>query len=573
MKVSKITIRNFRGIKYSELLLADHSVLIGDNNTGKSTIFEALDLVLGPDRSNRKPVVDEHDFFQGVYYLPEDSTNSPKINIEIIITHLSVEQQSHFKDYIEWWDESKNELHSTPPPSSIDTDIMQASIRAAFVGSYDIDEDDFEGTTYFSRTIEENDTPVYFTKKDKLLCGFLYLRTLRTGSRALSLEHGSLLDIILRLKELRPQMWQKIIVELEQFKVAADAELGISDVLKSTEAAIKKFVPQEWGISPHLRVSNLTREHLRKVITAFIGTGSGEHSAPFYRQGTGTVNILVLAMLYQIAQEKGNVIFAMEEPEIAIPPYSQKQIVHEVKKLSSQTLFTTHSPYVIEEFTLQQTIVLAKDGTGIVKQCPIQLPEGIKLKSYRQEFRQRFSEGLLTRRILIAEGATEASSISVVARRLSELDPHKYSSLDALGICIIDAGSESRISSIAKLYKSLGKSVTAICDFQSKESKSLIESTVDKLYMHSEKGLENLVLKNTPNTAIERFCNLIEWPLHLKTKYPNPTTDAMNALNDYFLYTKGNWGIADFLSQCTEEEIPVWLREVCLDIKNTYDKV
>lgn len=34
--------------------------------------------------------------------------------------------------------------------------------------------------------------------------------------------------------------------------------------------------------------------------------------------GTGTVNMLVLAMLSQIAEDKQNVIFAMEEAETAI---------------------------------------------------------------------------------------------------------------------------------------------------------------------------------------------------------------------------------------------------------------
>ena len=48
MKVSKLKIKNFRGIKSAELLFPDHVVLIGDNNTGKSTIFEAIDLALGP---------------------------------------------------------------------------------------------------------------------------------------------------------------------------------------------------------------------------------------------------------------------------------------------------------------------------------------------------------------------------------------------------------------------------------------------------------------------------------------------------------------------------------------------
>ena len=74
-----------------------------------------------------------------------------------------------------------------------------------FIGCYDAEEDDFEGKTYFTRSLSESPTPISFSKKHKQSCGFLYLRSLRTGSRALSLERGSLLDIVLRLKEVRPQ--------------------------------------------------------------------------------------------------------------------------------------------------------------------------------------------------------------------------------------------------------------------------------------------------------------------------------------------------------------------------------
>ena len=571
MRVSRLTINNFRGIKSGKLYFSDHVVLIGDNNVGKSTIFEALDLTLGPDRANRNPVVDEHDFYNGKYISNDNEIKNPEIDIEVVITDLSIDQQSYFKDYIEWWNVDENDLHTSPPPKSIDKKNIVAALRVSFIGKYDEEDDDFIGATYYTRTIEENDRPQSFSKKDKQKCGFLYLRTLRTGSRALSLEKGSLLDIILRLKELRTQMWEKTIAELNQYKVAADPELGISGILESIETAIKKFVPKEWGITPHLKVSNLTREHLRKIITAFIATGSGEHSAPFYRQGTGTINILVLAMLSQIAEEKQNVIFAMEEPEIAIPPYTQKHIVHEIKKLSSQSLFSTHSPYVIEEFDISQTVVLSRADDGILNQSEIQLPDGIKLKTYRQEFRQRFSEGLLSKRIIIAEGQTETTSLPAVARRLSELNPTKYSSLESLGICIIDAGSETKIVPFAKLYRKLGKRVFALCDKQSEEDKNFIEENVEKLFMHSEKGFENLVLKNTTTDAMERYCELLDWPSHLRKKYPHPNDDLQNALLEYFLWSKGSWGIADFLSQCQESEIPQWLKYVCTEIKKLYE--
>lgn len=56
-----------RGIRLANLLFDGHTLMVGTNNVGKSTICEALDLVLGPDRLNRFPPIDEHDFYNGLY--------------------------------------------------------------------------------------------------------------------------------------------------------------------------------------------------------------------------------------------------------------------------------------------------------------------------------------------------------------------------------------------------------------------------------------------------------------------------------------------------------------------------
>ena len=65
MRITELKIRNFRGVATSTLLLPQHGVLIGDNNVGKSTVLEAIDLCLGPDRLSRQPPVDEHDLDLG----------------------------------------------------------------------------------------------------------------------------------------------------------------------------------------------------------------------------------------------------------------------------------------------------------------------------------------------------------------------------------------------------------------------------------------------------------------------------------------------------------------------------
>ena len=596
MNVCRLHVENFRGIREATILLPQRAVLIGDNNTGKTTLFEALDLVIGPDRLSRQSPIDEHDFFQGEYLgkaiepadeavndggtdgevdaigtavgvadvLEPDPGDAPRIEIEVTVGDLTLEQKGRFGDYIEFWDSATDTLYDEPNPEGVDAATITEALRVTFLGWYNLDEDDFEGRTYFTRSLTEGDSPVPFTRNDKQVCGFLYLRSLRTGSRALSLERGSLLDIILRLKEVRPQMWEDTINTLADYSVASDPKLGISGVLESINIALKRYVPKEWGIEPHLKVSSLTREHLRRVITAFIATGEGVHAAPFYRQGTGTINMLVLAMLSQIAEDKQNVIFAMEEPETAIPPYAQKRIVHEIRKLASQALFTSHSPYVLEEFALDETVVLERNVDGFLGQATVTLPNSIKLKAYRQNFRTRFSEGLLARRILIGEGATEVTAFPVVCRRLAELNPGMYSSLEALGICTVDAGGQNNIPDMAKLFRELGKRVFAMCDKQDSEHQTLIEAQVDVLLMHDEKGFEDLVLKDTSNDALARFARLIDWPPHLAIKYPDIEASTHAALRDYFSGAKANWGIADFLAQCSEAEIPKWLRDACI---------
>ena len=277
--------------------------------------------------------------------------------------------------------------------------------------------------------------------------------------------------------------------------------------------------------------------------------------------------MLVLAMLSQIAEDKQNVIFAMEEPETAIPPYAQKRIIHEVRKLASQTLFTSHSPYVLEEFSLGETIILSRDLGGSLKQSQVSLPESVKLKRYRQELRTRFCEGLLARRVLVAEGATEASAFPVACRRLAELDPIKYASLEALGVCVVDASGEGNIPDMAKLYRDIGKRTFALCDLQDSASQALSTAQVEHLYMHNEKGIESLILKNTPQAAMERFSDLLHWPADLAAKFPNPKDDIINALRAYFDKKKGDFGIAEYIAQCDEDEIPIWIRDACVHLR------
>ena len=64
MSISRVVIENYRAIKRVDFNLGASCVFVGENNSGKSTIVRAIDLVLG-DRYPNERDFDERDFHDG----------------------------------------------------------------------------------------------------------------------------------------------------------------------------------------------------------------------------------------------------------------------------------------------------------------------------------------------------------------------------------------------------------------------------------------------------------------------------------------------------------------------------
>ncbi|MCW8451799.1 ATP-dependent nuclease [Legionella quinlivanii] len=577
MRIIKANIKNFRGIKSGEFFFPKHGVLVGDNNTGKSTVLEAIDLVLGPDRMRKVPVIDEHDFYAGDYLNTE---NEPiEIFIEVIISELSQAQETYFKNNIEWWDSENNTLLTQPPAEATDSEHTQSVVRVSFSGKYNAEDDDFLGNTYFESNIKENGEKTLFSKSDKRHCGFLFLRTIRTGSRALSLERGSLLDIILNLSDIKLNMWEETLGQLRSISIETNTDIGVSSILSSVQKSLRSLVPSEWGTDPQMKVSDFTREHLRKSLNVFIATGAkksnGEiHIAPFKKQGTGTINTLVLSMLSIIADLKKNVIFAMEEPEIAIPPSTQKRIIDSIIEKSSQALFTSHSPYILEEFDLNEIMVLKKEN-GIVSSINAKLPKSIKRKQFKEQFRKKYCEAILSKRVLITEGRTEYDAFPAAARRLHALAPDSFSSLEALGIAVIDAESDSHITAIAEVLTQMGKITYAVYDKQGdSNSSSKIGNTVNYPFESPESSFEKLIVNHFPYDKLKKHAlSLVQneiWPEHLNNIKPTSShseKEIRDALLKFFIWGKGSGLAADFVETCELLDFPEFIKETLKSIR------
>lgn len=598
MRVRRLIISNFRGVSQGVVDFSGHTLLVGGNNVGKSTVCEALDLVLGPERLFRRPVVDEHDFHCGRYLDDEDA--AIEIRIEAILVDLSAEATRRFGGHLRRWDDQSGTFIDEAAGGLEKADGVDAvwALPLVFVGRYDRDEDDFVGNTFFDHPKKEVDAlddeteaklgggRDTFTRAHKRLCGFVFLRTLRTGSRALSLQRGSLLDTVLKLGGAGAvEMWRDTLARLQ----ALDPAIGEIEQLKHIRAEVRtrmgRFVNLAAGdSSTAFFASDLTREHLREVVRLFIAAQPGQHLVPFGRLGTGSINLLVFALLTFIAElkDKQSVIFAMEEPEIALPPHTQRRVTRFVLGEMGQSIVTSHSPYVIEQFDPSQIVILDRDGDGNLSGRPIDI-QAIKPKTYKTERRQ-FAEAILSRAVLVVEGSTEASIFPVASSIMeASLPIEDYMHLDLAGVSIFDAGGDNAVPRHGPVFSALGKIAFGFHDKPNEpfSPDSLAKNTSYKQVWESpEKGIENLLIKQTPIAVVRRFLDEVK----SRSDYPSvgaydPTADdgaVAGLANKVLKARKGDaHGYAAILiAQCQNaNELPATIREILETIHKTVNGI
>lgn len=513
MKVVNLKINNFRSIKSAELKFDGHCLIVGPNNVGKSTVCEALDLVLGPDRISRFPPVEEFDFHNASYIVPskvegEDPKAVP-IRIEVVLTDINADVENRCGQHLEFWNTEEKRLLNEGEVDQANPPQVVSCLRLETLAAYNPEEDEFEAQTYYSRSPNADPGELDKVSKDvKRMFGFLYLRAVRTGSRALSLERGSLLDVILRLRGSRAGLWEKAIERLRDLDIEKDAT-HLHPVLESIEAKLGMYIASDTdGRTTKLHVSQLTREHLRKTMAFFLSMSKDQTPVPFQQVGTGTLNVLVLALLSFIAELKpASVIFAMEEPEIAVPPHTQRRIAEYLLRSTTQTFVTSHSPFVIERFEPEQTFLLSRGPDSSVTAKKVSEAGGLKGNDFKRYARRGLTECMLGKGAIVVEGLTEFHALPAAARMMEESN-QTLQPLDLSGATFFDAETESNMPKFGLFFKSLGLKTFAFYDFIKKrtpENNKLFIDAFDVVCEHTHTGFEVLVVNEMTVECLWRF--------------------------------------------------------------------
>lgn len=363
MIVSSLNIENFRGIRAGFVRFGEHPVLVGDNNTGKTTLIEALALVLGRDRLVRE--LTEHDFY--------GSCPQPADRIKVIATIAGFEaddpeQNSHwFRDgraVVKWVDEATGHVHALRENLTWKL-CCQIAVQARF----DQESLAVETIRYFHDHDEPIDpfaeeSPVTVPGKLIQELGFYLVRASRTWDKVFSWGNELFKRTVLAAAA---QPARALLAERDRLRAPdqpIDADPGIAPLIQS----INNELALSFASSPkiQLRLTGTDSHSVMETVTAHF-EATGGPSIPAARQGSGLVSMQGLLLLLELgrarAESGGEFLMALEEPELHLPPSAQQRLVHRVQALSTQTFVTTHSPLVASMADPTSVLLLRKhDG-------------------------------------------------------------------------------------------------------------------------------------------------------------------------------------------------------------------
>ena len=373
MQVALLQIENFRGIRNGKVEFREHTVLIGPNNSGKTTIVEALALVLGRDRLVR--TLTEHDFY--------GSTPGPASRIKIVATIIGFEPEN-FVAHTEWFREGRGiPLWFDPADGSVVPEKGDESQRLACQIVF---------AAYFNRESLEVETARYFNDDDeidvfaeenfvsvpgKLIreIGFFLVPASRSWDRMLSFS-SELFRRVIRSASGLPA--ETILEERDRLRFPErqlENDARLRPVVDNVNDEIEKLL----GKSNPLRL-RLTATDSAGVLEAVMPHFQMEDRTPVpsKREGSGLVSLQSLFLLLHFGQKRiedgESFLMVLEEPELHLPPAVQRRVLSRLQSLSTQTIVSTHSPLIASYCEAASLLVVRNDRGTLVARAMLAQP-------------------------------------------------------------------------------------------------------------------------------------------------------------------------------------------------------
>ncbi|EME55766.1 hypothetical protein G352_22621 [Rhodococcus ruber BKS 20-38] len=380
MMLRRLRIEHFRGIKSAEWTIDRRLVaLVGAGDSTKTTLLDAIGLVLSPNNSPQFTDADFYDF---------DLTNN--IIVEVVVTDLP---DNLLKESQLGKDRSGIMSDGTLVHDPVDEAEECLVIRLTVTPELD-------STWEVIRPESEDARPITSSQRRQL--GFF-----RLGERPdfhLRWARGS------ALSGLTAAGNGASAVILDAHREARTAVFGSNpNALHTAAATVQKsagnFGAAVFGeLRPGLEPGSATSSHALML---------HDGNVPLSSFGLGTRRLTSLSIQDE-AMEGGSLI-AIDEIEHGLEPHRLVQTLrHLIKRTDAgelQVIMTTHSPIAVTALSAADLVIVNTDGSGATN-CQTVPPH---LDNVQGTFRSA-PHALLGRRVLVGEGATEVGFLRGLVR-------------------------------------------------------------------------------------------------------------------------------------------------------------
>lgn len=407
MKLRHLKIENFRGITCLELELADTNVLIGENNTGKSAILDALRFALRDIRSRRGCAFDAYDF-----HLP-NNTSEPATAQPISI------RLTFREDVAGEWDETQAARLNRAKIAQIDADgcvsvILKVGARFDPISQDFVHHWEFQNLAGVTLA-NVPDTALSMLQNE---VSYYYLSALRDAAKHFDAK-GTFWRPFLKESQLTPEKRTEIelkLAEVNQLIVESHGSFGqVVDRLKEIQQVVS-MAGGEDTVSVDAVPGRLFDMLAKAQVNLNTCTGA---KIPVGRHGEGTQSLAVLTLFNAFLQawNKGAPIVALEEPEAHLHPSAVRSLWQLIERIPGQKFISTHSGDLLSEVPSDAVIRLyKKNGDAVALPMKNLNLSPSDSRKFNFHIRRARGELLFARCWLLGEGETEATILPEAAK-------------------------------------------------------------------------------------------------------------------------------------------------------------